>query len=338
MYEIRFCHCDELNLLQDFLTKHWDENHVFTYSKKLLNWQHENNEDKLINFVVAYNTNFNKFDAILGFIPTSQYDISIKNHDIWLAIWKVNEDLSSTESGLGLKLLIFLNSSYKASSIGAIGLSEGVMKIYKALKYKTGTLKHFYIKNDSLTDFKIAIFNNMSKNNYNAESNIEIKKITDKEFLNLNISYQYTPHKTKDYFVNKYYRNTFYDYSFNAIVINNSIIATFITRKITVDKEACLRIVDWIGDYSKNMYNPFQKLLKENNAEYIDFLCRVPDESKIIKMGFLEKNINSEVIPNYFEPFLKKNINIQFAYKSKESNYAIFKADSDQDRPNKIID
>ena len=55
-------------------------------------------------------------------------------------------------------------------------------------------------------------------------------------------------------------------------------------------------------------------------------------------MGFLEKNNDHEVIPNYFEPFLKKNVSIEFAYKAKENNYAIFKADSDQDRPNKIKD
>ena len=41
---------------------------------------------------------------------------------------------------------------------------------------------------------------------------------------------------------------------------------------------------------------------------------------------------------NYFEPFLKKNVSIEMAYKAKENNYAIFKADSDQDRPNKIKD
>ena len=34
----------------------------------------------------------------------------------------------------------------------------------------------------------------------------------------------------------------------------------------------------------------------------------------------------------------KKNVNTRFAYKTKEHNYAIFKADSDQDRPNKIKD
>jgi hypothetical protein len=331
MYEIRFCQYDELNLLQDFLTKFWSKNHVFARSLKLLRWQHLNTEDEIINFVVAYNKNSKEFDAILGFIPTSQYDLNIKNRDIWLAIWKVKEEFAST--GIGLQVLLFLNSHYKNSSIGVLGISKDAMKIYKAFSYKTGVLKHFYIKNDSLTDYSIASFNNVNNINYSANTNIDIKQITDKEFLSANISYQYTPYKTKEYYVNRYFNNSFYEYTFNAIVIKNNILGVFITRKIIVDKASCIRIVDWIGDYSKNLYNEFQKLLQKNDAEYIDFLCKVPNEDEISEMGFLEKNANNEIIPNYFEPFLKKNVSIEFAYKAKESNYAFFKADGDQDRP-----
>ena len=336
MHEIRFCQHDELNLLQDFLTKHWSENHVFTSSTKLLQWQHVNIKDKIINFVVAYNKRSGEFDAILGFIPTRQYDFNIKNRDIWLAIWKVKEVFAST--GIGLQVLVFLNSNYKASSVGVLGISEDAMKIYKAFRYKTGILNHFYIKNDSFTDYSIASFNKINNVTHSTNSNIDIKQITDKEFLSSNVSYQYTPYKTKDYYINRYYNNSFYEYTFNAIVIKNTIIGVFITRKIIVDKAACIRIVDWIGDYSKNLYHEFQKLLQKNDAEYIDFLCKIPNEDEIREMGFLEKNNDHEVIPNYFEPFLKKNVSIEFAYKAKENNYAIFKADSDQDRPNKIKD
>ena len=336
MYEIRLCRYDELNLLQDFLSKHWNKNHVFTYSTKLLEWQHANLEENIINFVVAYNKDSKKFDAILGFIPTKQYDINIDNKDIWLAIWKVKEEFAST--GIGLQLLIFLNSKYKASSIGVLGISEDAMKIYKAFRYKTGTLKHFYIKNDSLSHYNIATFNNANKVNDNTNLNISIKQITDKEFLNANITYQYIPNKTKNYFINRYYTNEFYNYIFYALVENNLTIGVFIAREIIVDAAKCLRIIDWIGNYSKDLYSNFQKLLKENNIEYVDFLCKVPNEDEIIKMGFLEKDLDNEVIPNYFEPFLKENVSIEFAYKTKENNYAIFKADSDQDRPNKIQD
>ena len=334
MYEIRLCLYDELHLLQDFLSKYWNKNHVFTYSKKLLKWQHADFDEKFINFVVAYNKDSRKFDAVLGFIPTQQYDITINNKDIWLAIWKVKKE--STSTGIGLQLLLFLNNNYKPSSIGALGISEDAMKIYKAFRYKTGELKHFYIKNNSLTIFNIATFNDNSKLYDN--SNVSIKRITDIEFLDAKISYQYTPYKSKNYFINRYYTNEYYNYTFYALFENDIIIGVFIARAIIVDTAKCLRIVDWIGNYSKDLYGNFQKLLKKGNYEYIDFLCEVPNEDEIIKMGFCQKNLDNEVIPNYFEPFFKKNISISFAYKTKVSNYAIFKADSDQDRPNKIQD
>ena len=44
------------------------------------------------------------------------------------------------------------------------------------------------------------------------------------------------------------------------------------------------------------------------------------------------------VIPNYFEPFEQKNIDIKFAYKTAQSlpPVRLFKADGDQDRPSEL--
>ena len=54
-------------------------------------------------------------------------------------------------------------------------------------------------------------------------------------------------------------------------------------------------------------------------------------------MGFKIKSDNSKkIIPNYFEPFIRENIIINFAYKSKfnRKNFFLFKGDCDQERPN----
>ena len=61
-----------------------------------MKWQHGDFRKKIINFVVAFNKESKEFDAILGFIPTSQYDSSIGNNDIWLAIWKVKAKYAKT--------------------------------------------------------------------------------------------------------------------------------------------------------------------------------------------------------------------------------------------------
>ena len=52
--------------------------------------------------------------------------------------------------------------------------------------------------------------------------------------------------------------------------------------------------------------------------------------------GFKLLNYNqNDIVPNYFEPFVKKNINLLFAYKTPQNKkIRIFKGDGDQDRPN----
>ena len=48
----------------------------------------------------------------------------------------------------------------------------------------------------------------------------------------------------------------------------------------------------------------------------------------------IDLNQEEIIVPNYFEPFEKKNVKLEIAYKSKSDNYVAFKGDSDQDRPN----
>jgi hypothetical protein len=44
------------------------------------------------------------------------------------------------------------------------------------------------------------------------------------------------------------------------------------------------------------------------------------------------------VLPNYFSPFERRNVEIEFAYKVTDDTTPVrlFRADSDQDRPNRI--
>ena len=70
-----------------------------------------------------------------------------------------------------------------------------------------------------------------------------------------------------------------------------------------------------------------------NDYEYVDFYCHgIPIET-MKKLGFkLKDEYDSNIIPNYFEPFIQENIPIYFFTTSNENSY-IFKADGDQDRP-----
>ncbi|GML87196.1 hypothetical protein P0Q10_08730 [Campylobacter jejuni] len=95
-------------------------------------------------------------------------------------------------------------------------------------------------------------------------------------------------------------------------------------------------ITDWLGKFPKKLYNTFEVLLEVNQCEFISFMCYVKNPKPIYAMGFKLLNKDENLIPVYFEPFVKENIDIYFAFKSKNKNYAIFKGDSDQDRINKL--
>lgn len=328
-HTIRLCKVDEINKLQDFIHNEWRKEHILSKSKYLLDFQHLDKQSGNYNFIVAENDISKEFDAVLGFIPTNQYDRSIISRDIWLAIWKAKSNFPT----LGLRIFLALEEIYKPTSIAASGISNEGLKFYQALHYKIGTMNHFYIKNDLLKVFNIADFKQY-KAPYE-KSLLTIKSITRKEFESSGLEFNFYPHKTLVYFINRYLGHSLYDYKIYGIFANNKILAAFVVRVQDCQHTQCLRIIDWIGEFPINIYSCFQELLQEKECEYIDMLCYMEDITPILDMGFRLKE-KDEIVPNYFEPFEKKNVLVNVAYKANYQNYTFFKGDSDQDRPSVI--
>lgn len=335
MHTIRICNEDEKDKLIDFIRCCWKEDHILTKSEELLNFQHLDKVNKIYNFIVAFNNETGAFDAILGFIPLNKYDQNVENDNIWLAVWKVKKEYANLL--IGIKLLLNLTNMYNSSDIGVIGISDDAMEIYKAFKYKTGSLEHFIIKNENMEYFHIAKFpSDTTVNTTLKKNNIHLKEISRIEFEKSNLKSGFKPSKTIQYFVKRYIEHPFYKYRFFGFYLNGEIAGVFISRIITVDESKCLRIVDWIGKFPDNVYHQFQELLANLDCEYVDLLCHVADIQQVLKMGFSLKNEADMIIPEYFEPFVRKNTDIRFAYKSNDDHYSFFKGDGDQDRPNII--
>ena len=100
---------------------------------------------------------------------------------------------------------------------------------------------------------------------------------------------------------------------------------------------SCLRIIDIIGNIKCgiNLSGVLSSLLINYDCEYIDCLNSGIEEKYFKELGFSLKN-NQTIIPEYFEPFVRKNIDIYIAYRPKINNFIIYKGDGDQDRPNEI--
>lgn len=334
MHEIRFCKISEYNLLVDFLNKHWKKDHIFTKDKSLLDWQHLSEKENRYNFVVAYNKITKEFDAILGFIPSSQYDIALEEErEIWLAIWKVKENMSDKVSGI--QLLFYINSKLKPSAICSIGITKDVRSIYDAFKYKRGNLKHFYIIPENyqanISNIKYKIKDRVKQEDYIIKE-IFFATYNDK-MQNIVLKSKTKFKKSIRYIHNRFKKHPKYSYKIYGIFYKEMLVSFFIARKIITRESSVIRIVDYYGDFIKdNICSEFQKLLEHEGAEYIDLLCYVSNSLDLETMGFVKKS-EKDVIPEYFEPLVKKNVTIEYAYKSKDDIF-IFKADSDQDRPN----
>ncbi len=339
MYEIRLCNADELDELQRFIREKWNENHIFARNADLLRWQHFNKDEGKFNFIVAYNKKTKNFDAVLGFIPTWHFDGRLRSKtDIWFAIWKSDKERAE-QKGLGTELVIYLENVYKPNSLSNIGVSEiGKMRLISH-GYKTGALSHYYIVNPYLSKYNlIETRENSDKKKTGIDADRRqscLKEITDLRKTG-KLASAFRPEKSIDYLINRFSKHPIYKYRFYGAYESDKLESILVIRKVTVDNDSCLRIVDVLGRLEglPSLREELAMLLYTEGAEYIDCLNFGIDESVFYSLGFL-KRTGDVTIPNYFEPFEKATIDIQVAFKTVHKDYVVFKADAEQDRPNR---
>ena len=322
--EIGLCNFNDIDDLISFINTDWKKNHIFVKDRKLFEWQHKCKNH--YNFVLAKEKG--TIIGILGFIPTSQYSNSlISNNEIWLAIWKVKEE--AKRPGLGLMMLKFIINFFKNPTICSLGLSPQVISIYKVLKYNVGILSHNAFFNQKNKNYKIGKPDGshvitLSPNKFKYKISNTVDQISETFFTN-------HPKKNVEYLIKRYAEHPKYNYSFLSFYDLNNLLSISICREINVRGKKISRIVDSFGE---NIMEPkfnhvISNFVERHEYEYIDLVSNLkrPQGS-----GFVSSS-DTTIIPNYFEPFEKKNIDIYYAYKS-ENKLLIFRGDSDQDRPN----
>ncbi len=346
-YDIHVCAESEVSELKRFIDNHWKRHHALAVSPELMDWQHYDRDNKCYNFVVANDTETGEIHGVLGFIPTSQFDNSLSvRREMWLALWKVRSDVQG--SGVGLSLLFFLIKSKTPRYISALGLTDRVIPIYKYLGYTTGYLHQYYIVNEDKKDFSlVGSFDGRYKS---CCEDIVDKKVLIKydksTFSELSGKFEYiqpeaeVPGKSLAYLQNRYVLHPLYKYHIYSVADGGKEVGIIVVRVVSHGSSRALRIVDYYGSPESLLgtLEEFQELLRIHDAEYVDFYNLGFDEELVVRVGFLKRNQSSGIIiPNYFEPFEKKNINIAFAFKSDAAFHCLaFKGDSDQDRPSSI--
>lgn len=338
----------ESNDIQNFIDVHWAPSHVLAKNKLLFDWQYLDQNTSTYNFSLVLNPICGQLLGILGFIPTYHFDTDLREErDFWGSIWKVSSDVKQFISkdgeymGLGTALLDFLITTKKLRSFGAIGINKRVARLYKHLGFFVGTLNHFYMVNQEKKQFNILdCYNGIFNEANTIKKECKVSIIKTKEELSINWDKKILPLKSASYFINRYIKHPFYSYTIIRITNKNCETCILVYRIVKANQSHAVRIVDFAGNPAAliGASYVFQEILRKHDAEYLDFYNYGLPENVLTDAGFLLRTLDSSVIvPNYFEPFERRNINMMFAYKifsEQPYTYMICKGDADQDRPN----
>ncbi len=335
MIEIRRCGETDVTALREFIDKHWRQDHVLAKSGALMDWQHKNG-DGTYNYLLAWKDS--ELMGALGYIPSNRYDPDLAMDKVtWLSLWKVRDDCKMP--GLGLKLLRALSTQEAGSIMAVNGINAAHPPMYKSMGYLTGELSQYYLLNKDQeqhllkapANFSLpypsagdATYSELSRTNFHDNRNpIDNSKVI--------------PKKSFKFFLSRYLDHPFYRY--RVVVLKNpaGTECLLALRVAEHNGSRALRIVDFTGSTKtlSRSGNVFERLMMEENAEYIDFWVHGLPPDELAAAGFALVNPAGEVtVPNYFEPFVQTNGRILFAIKAPESSAVVIcRGDGDQDRP-----
>lgn len=337
IYKFKVCGAEDVERLLAFIDTYWKKNHITVRSREILDFQYFNKETNSYDFVLAENTQTGEIDGIRGWIRVAQFDSKLSQYDeVWSAISKVRTDVQNEEiKVLGSYLWRYLN---KFKGFGTVGISNFSFAMHTAIRHQTCSLSQYFILNPYMKEFLIAkipenyFFTKKTQSpDWYLKELFDISGITDE-----NVSAFYRPIKSMTYLKNRFVKHPVYKYHFYGIFYKGVLKTILVGKYVEVGQAKILRIVDVLGSLEdvECLYGDFADLLKYTGCEYVDFLCFGISSAVFDRMGFQQLNPKSNeiIIPNYFEPYMQKNIIINGAFKPEE-HYTMFKADADQDRP-----
>jgi len=316
---------NDIPSIMSFIKKYWKEDHIFATNRDYFEYEflHDNNE---VSFVLLCDGN-GEIRGTLGYIPYSYCG----KRNIFTVMWKVVNDGENIFGGI--KLFYFIVDNCLCNNIYTIGLNTNTISIYKYLKLSVVKMKHYYIVNES-KEQHLSIGAQPSLL-ISTGNQLVINEDIDVDVLKDNfhkLEQKDNIYKSLEYIVHRYYYNPFYSYK-NILAIKNYKMALVILREQTCGESKILRFIDCIGNVELIYEIPFfLRNELDDDYEYIDMYSFGLDDERMKSAGWNLVVDDTTVIPNYFNPFEQKNIDI-YAMHEKELTPVFFKGDGDQDRP-----
>ena len=326
MCEVRFAQQADIGQIMHFLDVCWRKGHILARDRKMFVWQYHFGE--ALSMVLGVDED-QEIQGVLGFIPyESDGD---EKPDVCLALWKANPG----QAFLGMRMLLFLQKYVPHRRLFCVGINlQTTERIYKEFGFHIGRMKQWYrLRRQSL--YQIAGVKNAAVPELQEEQ-LSLHIVTDCMVLQ-NLSDVFgtgVPRKSRSYIEKRYMLHPRYHYDIYLARNSEEKSLLLVLRAQEWHDAVALRLVDCIGELSllPQCSEAIDRILEEKGAEYIDcYEAGVPD--RLMRLaGYLEVDGSGNIIPNYFQPYVKENISIDYA--ADGTDFVLFRGDGDQDRPN----
>ena len=343
MITIRRCQTADVPDVLAFLEAHWKPGHIFTRDRELFDWQYARQDRPgEYSIALARKNGDGELVGMLGYLPTRRFDPSLADDNaIWLALWKVREDIAG--GPIGLQLLNDVIRGEPHTSIGVIGFQPTAAAIYTLLKFQVGELRHYVLPNPDVSAFELASFERHPARQV-PDTNLTAAAVDDTTFsatvAGLDIgSRDRLPRKTPAYFRSRYLQHPRYRYETFVLHRDDRPIGLLATRLAAHGERRALRVVDFMGadDLVPALGRLILEQVRRHGAEYADILNWGIDSALFEAAGFSPIDpAGPDIVPNHFEPFERRNAPVRFALKA-DGPAVLFKGDGDQDRPNQLL-
>lgn len=325
---IRYATIEDIPSIKIFIDEEWKKNHIFVREEGLFEWQYTS--DKL-DYVLGLDSDGN-IQGMLGFIS---YDDS-KERDIATSMWKAMPGTGF----LGVKLLMHIMQNEPHRSLFSPGINVKTSGgIYRRLGISTGRMNQWYRIHKQeryhiakITDGEIPDYELHKTKAFKFES---LEDMLCKFEFDKYVSKEVVPYKSRAYLQRRYFGHPLYKYLIYGLAIDDEDISVVIVARIQNCNGTCaIRLVDCLGDYNKIGYITafFDDLLEEYSAEYIDFYEKGIDGNLLKSAGWKKRDETGNIIPNYFSPFERTNVEVNYC--TTDDSIVLFRGDGDQDRPN----
>lgn len=331
-YTIRLAKIGDVNGIMRFINEYWRKGHILAVNRDMFYYEHVNKDN--VNFLLAINKETGEIDGLLGYILASR---NFDKLDIWTGIWKVKKGVLPL---LGMELYKRLQPMVGSRSLLGVGdsqISTGPLLRKLTSNFKTWRMNHYYFLNQNipLQLADIVWFPIQKPRNINVNTTVEeLKTIQEVEqFIDITQIIGF-PYKDYWYLNHRFFQHPIYKYNVFGLTLSEKK-ALLVCRMQECNGSSVLRIVDYIGSQEcfSGIYSFISKYLCEFNCEYVDFYEYGFDSRFILDAGFTErKQDDKNIIPNYFYPLERRNIEIWVSGNIDEGLFT--KADGDQDRPN----